>query len=147
MNDFNSERIILNQLFEIVWWAREEPKTIYILAQCISKILFDSQSNQGDNRIDLFSDLINILARFPKNKIIYDTISTAVIELIKWATDKEILLILKITQEKSVNYPLVEAIQYLTIFLLFLGTKFVMHFQLLCVIELGCFLDHSLSHY
>ncbi|NHJ39639.1 MAG: hypothetical protein FK731_06350, partial [Asgard group archaeon] len=113
VNDLNSERIILNQLFEVVWWAREEPKVTYILAQSISKVLIDSQSARGDDRIDLFSDLINILARFSKNKIIYDVISTAAIELIKWATDKEILLILEITQEKSVNYPLVEAIQLL----------------------------------
>lgn len=112
-NDFNSERIILNQLFEIVWWAREEPKTIYILAQSISKVLIDSQSTRGDVRIDLFSDLTNILTRFPKNKIIYDAISTAAIELVKWATDKEILEILEIIQEKSVNYPLVEVLQLL----------------------------------
>jgi hypothetical protein len=113
IGDLNSERIILNQLFEIVWWAQEESEAIYILAQSISKVLIDSQLSRGENRTILFSDLTNILTKFPENKIIYDVISTASTELIKWAFDKEILEILEIIQERSVKYPLVEAIQLL----------------------------------
>ncbi len=111
--DYNSERIILNQLFEISWWADENSLIIDYLIKAISLVLIDSRSTRGKDRTGLFSDFVNIIARFPKNKKIYSSISTAAIELIKWGKDQEILEMLEIVQSKAVIYPLVEAIQLL----------------------------------
>ncbi|MBN1331045.1 MAG: hypothetical protein JXA54_16350 [Candidatus Heimdallarchaeota archaeon] len=111
--DYNSERIILNQLFEISWWADENSLTIDYLTKAISLVLIDSRSTRGKDRTELFSDFVNIIARFPNNKKVYSAISTAAIELIKWGKDKEILEILEIIQSKAAIYPLVEVIQLL----------------------------------
>ncbi|NHJ46439.1 MAG: hypothetical protein FK733_01505 [Asgard group archaeon] len=111
--DFNSQRIILYQLFEIVWWARDNPKAIDTLVRNISTVLLDSRSSRGIDRVNFFSDLSDMLTRFTRNEKVYKTISMAAVELIKWGTDKEILDILDVIQEKSANYPLIETIQLL----------------------------------
>ncbi|HUT80403.1 MAG TPA: hypothetical protein VMZ29_04295 [Candidatus Bathyarchaeia archaeon] len=111
--DYNSERIILNQLFEISWWAEEDSLIIDYLIRGISLVLIDSRSTRGKDRTELFSDFVNIIARFPNNKRVYAAISTAAIELIRWGKDQEILEILDIIQSKAAIYPLVEAIQLL----------------------------------
>lgn len=111
--DYNSQRIILNQLVEVAWWAQEEVIIIDYLAQGISKVLIDSYSTRGEDRTNLFSDFVDIIARFPENRKIYSAISTAAIELIKWGTDKEIIKILEIMNQKSAVFPLVESIQIL----------------------------------
>ncbi|MCE7744866.1 MAG: hypothetical protein GPJ52_07000 [Candidatus Heimdallarchaeota archaeon] len=112
-DDYNSERIILNQLVEVAWWAQDELIIIDFLAQGISKVLLDSYSTRGEDRTNLFSDFVDIIARFPENRKIYSAISTAAIELIKWGTDKEIIKILEIMNQKSAVFPLVESIQIL----------------------------------
>lgn len=112
-SDYNSARIILNQLVEVAWWAQEELTIIDFLSQGIYKILMDSNSARGEDRTNLFSDFIDIIARFPENRKIYSAISRAAIELIKWGTDKEIIKILEIMNQKSAVFPLVESIQIL----------------------------------
>ncbi|MCK5047305.1 MAG: hypothetical protein KAS22_12040, partial [Candidatus Heimdallarchaeota archaeon] len=112
-DDYNSERIILNQMVEVAWWVQEEVRIIDFLAQGISKVLIDSYSTRGEDRTNLFSDYIDIIAKFPENRKIYSAISTAAIELIKWGTDKEIIKILEIMNQKSAIFPLVESIQML----------------------------------
>jgi hypothetical protein len=112
-SDYNSARIILNQLVEVAWWAQEELTVIDFLSQGIYKVLLDSNSARGEDRTNLFSDFIDIIARFPENRKIYSAISRAVIELIKWGTDKEILKILEIMKQKSAVFPLVESLQIL----------------------------------
>ncbi|MGC9779946.1 MAG: hypothetical protein HZR80_11935 [Candidatus Heimdallarchaeota archaeon] len=146
--DSNSERIILNQLVEVAWWAKELSETFYVLSRGISKLLIDSRATRGKDRIELFSDFIDIIARFPENKIIYSAISTAAVELIKWGSDKEILDILDIMQEKSAIYPLVNAIQLLDA-KVFMNTLFYLDEQdcntlLRIYKELSSF---SISHY
>jgi hypothetical protein len=113
LKDFNSERIILYQLFEIVWWARFEPKAIDILVKNISFVLLDSHPVRGVDRTNFFTDLTTFLTRFTKNKTIYQTISTAAIELIKWSSDEEILELLEVIEEKTANNPLNDAIKLL----------------------------------
>ncbi|MCK5298428.1 MAG: hypothetical protein KAJ76_05950 [Candidatus Heimdallarchaeota archaeon] len=113
IDDYNSERIILNQMVEVAWWVQEEVRIIDFLAQGISKVLIDSYSTRGEDRTNLFSDYIDIIAKFPENRKIYSAISTAAIELIKWGTDKEIIKILEIMNQKSAIFPLVESIQML----------------------------------
>ncbi|NHJ87889.1 MAG: hypothetical protein FK734_20670 [Asgard group archaeon] len=111
--DYNSERIILNQLIELAWWAEDESLSIDYLAKAITLVIIDSQSTRGMNRTKLFSDFLDIIARFPINKQIYKVISTASIELIKWGTDNELLKILDSMQEKATIYPLMETMQLL----------------------------------
>jgi len=111
--DYNSQRIILNQLVEVAWWAQEEVKIIDFLAQGIYKVLIDSNFARGEDRTNLFSDFIDIIARFPENRKIYSAIATAAVELIKWGTDKEILKILETMKQKSAVFPLVESLQIL----------------------------------
>ena len=112
-DDYNSQRIILNQLVEVAWWAQEEVIIIDFLAQGIYKVLFDSNSTREEDRTNLFSDFIDIISRFPENRKIYSAISTSAVELIKWGTDKEILKILEIMKQKSAVFPLVESLQIL----------------------------------
>ncbi|MHA1212633.1 MAG: hypothetical protein ACTSSH_09240, partial [Candidatus Heimdallarchaeota archaeon] len=112
-NDFNSERVILNQLVEIAWWAKEDSTTIGYLTQGISLLLVDSRSTRGLDRIKLFNDFIEIITRFPESSQVYAAVSTSTIELIKWGSDDDILNILEIIQEKAAMFPLVETIQLL----------------------------------
>ncbi|NHJ32964.1 MAG: hypothetical protein FK732_08880, partial [Asgard group archaeon] len=112
-DDYNSERIILNQLVEVAWWVQEDLTIINFLSKGIYKILLDSNSTRGEDRTNLFSDLIDIISRFPENRKIYSAISRSAIELIKWGTDKEILKILEIMKQKSAVFPMVESLQIL----------------------------------
>ncbi len=112
-DDYNSERIILNQLVEVAWWAKDDLSVIDYLSKGIYKILMDSQSARGEDRTNLFSDFIDIISRFPENRKIYSAISRASTELIKWGTDKEILKIFEIMKQKSALFPLVESLQIL----------------------------------
>jgi len=114
-DDINSERILLNQLVEIAWWAEEFSELITILSRSIYKIMVDSHSVRGQLRNEIFNDLLEILVRFPENKTIYDSISRAAIELIKWGEDKEILELIEILKEKVFLYPLVNSLQILDV--------------------------------
>ncbi|MFW9923753.1 MAG: hypothetical protein ACFFDW_10760 [Candidatus Thorarchaeota archaeon] len=112
-DDINSERAILNQIVEIVWWNKENSDFLAVLVKGILTLLKQNQKYLGENRLDVFHDFIDILTRFQDNKTIFDTISRASIELIKWGSDKEILSILDFMKEKIVLYPLVDTIQIL----------------------------------
>ena len=112
-SDYNSERIILNQLVEVAWWAQEDFSVIDFLSKGIYKVLMDSQTARGEDRTNLFGDFLDIISRFPENRKIYSAISRATIELIKWGTDKEILKIFEIIKQKSALFPLVESLQIL----------------------------------
>ena len=109
--DFNSERVLFNQLAELAWWSNEFDELVTILSRSIHKLIDDAQTLRGKLRINIFNDLLEVLVRFPENKIIYDAISRAVIDIIKWATDSEILDLLEAIKEKVFIYPLVESIQ------------------------------------
>ena len=112
--DVNSERIILNQLVEIAWWSKQFSELVSILSQAIYKLLIDSQRVRDSKRTELFTDFIDIIVRIPENKIIYDAISRASIELIRWGKDDEILEILAIVKKRTIKYPLVNALHLLS---------------------------------
>jgi len=111
--DVTSERVILNQLVEIAWWSKEFSELVNILSRAIYKLLIDSYNIRDTRRIDLFTDFIDIIVKIPENKTIYDAISRASIELIRWGKDDEILEILSVIREKWALHPLIDAIQLL----------------------------------
>ncbi len=111
--DVTSERVILNQLVEIAWWSKEFSELVNILSRAIYKLLIDSYNIRDTRRIDLFTDFIDIIVKIPENKTIYDAISRASIELIRWGKDDEILEIISMIKEKWALHPLIDAIQLL----------------------------------
>lgn len=111
--DIASERVILNQLVEIAWWSKEFSEMVTILSRAIYKLLIDSYSIRDTRRIELFTDFIDIIVKIPDNKIIYDAITQAAIELIRWGKDDEILEIISVIKEKWALHPLIDAIQLL----------------------------------
>jgi hypothetical protein len=109
----NIERVILNQIVELAWWSDSNKELISILIEAIYQMLVDSRPIQGINREELFLDYLEILNRFPENKEIYNAISKAVVELIRWGRDVDILDILDIMKQKAISFPMVESIQVL----------------------------------
>ena len=85
--DINSELALLNQLVELTWVGKDTKEFINLLEKAIFLILVDSQKIRGKTRISLIQDYLEIIIRFPKNRKIYETITRAILELMKWGTD------------------------------------------------------------
>jgi len=126
--DFITERIILNHLIDLALLSQSDKRVIRFLAMSISQIIVDSRPIRGKKRTVFFFDLLEILTRFPEEKQIFEAISAAAIELIKWGNDSEILEILEIMQEKAAYCPLIESIQLLDA-KVFLNTLFYLSEQ------------------
>ncbi len=127
-NDFETEQMLLNEFAEVVAIAKENKGVLRFFAFAISQVIVDSRPVRGKTRTNFFNDLLEILARFPEKLQVFQAISAAAVELIKWGDDTEILEILNHVQEKAVLHPLLESIQLLDA-KVFMNTLFYLNDQ------------------
>ncbi|MBD3191398.1 MAG: hypothetical protein GF308_12185 [Candidatus Heimdallarchaeota archaeon] len=112
--DIDSELAILNQIGILTRWAQEDEEIFDILSKTILAISVDSQGLKSFNRLKLFNRLIDLSTRFPKKEQIQASLPKAVLDLIRWGTDQEILMMLESMKKKATKSPMVPFVQKMT---------------------------------